>query len=66
MTIYVSLREKKMVGLIVFVLSLQAEINVSNHVDKADCLVAADAIKTSADVQDVRCIAFKPKSVEES
>lgn len=55
-----------MVGLIVFVLSLQAEINVSNHVDKADCLVAANAIKTSADVQDVRCIAFKPKSVEES
>jgi hypothetical protein len=55
-----------MVGLIVFVLSLQAEINVSNHLDRADCLVAAAAIQTSEDIQNVRCVFFKPKSVEES
>jgi hypothetical protein len=55
-----------MFGLFVFVVSLQSEINVSNHLDRADCQVAAAAIQTSGDIQDVRCIYFKPKSVEES
>jgi hypothetical protein len=55
-----------MFGLIVFVVSLQSEINVSNHLDRADCQVAAAAIQISADVENVRCVYFKPKSVEES
>jgi hypothetical protein len=58
--------EKKMFGLLVFVVSLQSEINVSNHLDRADCQVAATAIQISADIQNVRCVYFKPKSVEES
>ena len=62
----VSLMEKKMFGLFVFVVSLQSEINVSNHLDRADCQVAATAIQTSGDIKDVRCVYFKPKSVEES
>ena len=55
-----------MVGLIVFVVSLQSEINVSNHLDREDCLVAAAAIQTSEDIQNARCVFFKPKSVEET
>ena len=55
-----------MFGLVVFVVSLHAEINVSNHLDRADCQVAAGAIQTSDDIQNVRCVYFKPKSVEES
>ena len=55
-----------MFGLFVFVVSLQADINVSNHLDRADCMVAAAAIQPSDDIQNVRCVAFKPKSVEES
>jgi hypothetical protein len=62
----VSLMEIKMFGLFVFVVSLQSEINVSNHLDRADCQVAAAAIQTSGDIKDVRCVYFKPKSVEES
>jgi hypothetical protein len=58
--------EKKMFGLFVFVVSLQSEINVSIHLDRADCQVAATAIQTSGDIKDVRCVYFKPKSVEES
>ena len=55
-----------MFGLFVFVVSLQSEINVSNHLDRADCQVAATAIQTSGDIKAVRCVYFKPKSVEES
>jgi hypothetical protein len=62
----ISLMEIKMFGLFVFVVSLQSEINVSNHLDRADCQVAATAIQTSGDIKDVRCVYFKPKSVEES
>jgi hypothetical protein len=65
-TTKISLMEKKMFGLFVFVVSLQSEINVSNHLDRADCQVAATAIQTSVDIKDVRCVYFKPKSVEES
>ena len=37
-----------MFGLFVFVVSLQADINVSNHLDRADCMVAAAAIEITA------------------
>jgi hypothetical protein len=54
-----------MFGLFVFVISLQSDVHVSNHLSREDCLVAAAAIKRSEDVQNVRCEFFKPKSVEE-
>ena len=54
-----------MFGLFVFVISLQTEINVSNHLTREDCEVAATAIKTSEDIKSVRCVQFKPRAVEE-
>lgn len=54
-----------MFGLFVFLISLQQEVNVSNHLSRQDCEVAAAAIRVSEDVQSVRCEYFKPKSVEE-
>ena len=54
-----------MFGLLVFLISLQEEVNVSNHLTREDCEVAAVAIQKSEDVKSVRCVFFKPKSVEE-
>jgi uncharacterized protein YhbP (UPF0306 family) len=54
-----------MFGLIVFLISLQEEISVSNHLSREDCEVAATAIQKSEDVKSVRGVYFKPKSVEE-
>jgi hypothetical protein len=54
-----------MFGLFVFLISLQTEVNVSNHLSREDCQVAAEAIQKSQDVKSVRCEFFKPKSVEE-
>lgn len=54
-----------MFGLFVFLISLQTEINVSNHLTREDCEVAAVAIQKSEDIQSVRCVYFKPKAVEE-
>ena len=54
-----------MFGLFVFLISLQQEITVSNHLSRADCEVAAAAMQKSEDVRSVRCEYFKPKSVEE-
>lgn len=54
-----------MFGLFVFLISLQTEVNVSNHLSREDCQVAATAIQQGDEVQSVRCVYFKPKSVEE-
>ncbi len=54
-----------MFALFVFVISLQQEINVSNHLSRQDCEVASVAIQKSEDVKSTRCEFFKPKAVEE-
>ncbi len=54
-----------MFGLLVFLISLQEEVTVSNHLTRDDCEVAATAIQKSEDVKTARCVFFKPKSVEE-
>lgn len=54
-----------MFALFVFLISLQTEVNVSNHLSREDCLVAAAAIEKGDDVQSVKCVFFKHKSVEE-
>ena len=40
-----------MFGLLVFLISLQEEVNVSNHLTREDCEVAAAAIQKSEDVR---------------
>ncbi len=54
-----------MFGLLVFLIALQEEVNVSNHLSREDCEVAAAAIQKSQEVKSAQCVYFKPKSVEE-